>query len=128
MGRLTSGCTAGELPSSQSRPVPSHRHDPPHTRRAAMSQSSTLYIGMDVHQASMAVAYVPQEHDAEVISLGPIGTRQGEIDHLVRPLQAKAKPLVFVSEAGPLGRLALPLSHAKRPCLRGRRALTPAPT
>ena len=27
-----------------------------------MSQSSTLYIGMDVHKDSIAVAYVAQEH------------------------------------------------------------------
>jgi hypothetical protein len=31
-----------------------------------MSQSSTLFIGMDVHQESIAVAYVAQAHGAEV--------------------------------------------------------------
>jgi hypothetical protein len=36
-----------------------------------MSQSSTLYLGMDVHTDSIAVAYVAQEHAAEVIYLGP---------------------------------------------------------
>jgi methylmalonyl-CoA mutase cobalamin-binding subunit len=39
-----------------------------------MSQSSTLYVGMDVHKDSIAVAYVAQDHGAEVISLGTIGT------------------------------------------------------
>jgi transposase len=68
-----------------------------------MSQSSTLYIGMDVHKDSIAVAYVAQEHGAEVIYLGPIGTRQADIDHLTRKLQAKAQHLVFVYEAGPCG-------------------------
>ena len=68
-----------------------------------MSQSSTLYIGMDVHKESIAVAYVPKEHDAEVIYLGAIGTRQCDIDHLGRTLHAKAKHLVFVYEAGPCG-------------------------
>jgi transposase len=68
-----------------------------------MSQSSTLYIGMDVHKDSIAVAYVAQEHGAEVIYLGPIGTRQADIDQLTRRLQAKAKHLVFVYEAGPCG-------------------------
>jgi hypothetical protein len=34
-----------------------------------MSQSSTLFIGMDVHKDTMAVAYVAQEHGAEVTSL-----------------------------------------------------------
>jgi hypothetical protein len=32
-----------------------------------MRQSSTLYIGMDVHTDAMAVAYVAQAHDAEVV-------------------------------------------------------------
>jgi transposase len=68
-----------------------------------MNQSSTLYVGMDVHKDSIAVAYVAQDHGAEVISLGTIGTRQADIDHLIRKLQSKAKPLVFVYEAGPCG-------------------------
>jgi transposase len=68
-----------------------------------MSQSSTLYIGMDVHKESIAVAYVSKDHDAEVVYLGTIGTRQCDIDQLVRKLQSKAKHLVFVYEAGPCG-------------------------
>jgi hypothetical protein len=39
-----------------------------------MHQSRTLYIGLAVHKESMAVAYVAQEHHAEVVSLGNIGT------------------------------------------------------
>ena len=68
-----------------------------------MAQSSTLYVGMDVHQESIAVAYVAQEHGAEVVSLGTIGTRQCDIDQLLRHLQSKGPPLVFVYEAGPCG-------------------------
>jgi transposase len=68
-----------------------------------MPQSSTLYLGMDVHQESIAVAYVAQDHGAEVTYLGPIGTRQADIDHLIRKLQSKANHLVFVYEAGPCG-------------------------
>jgi transposase len=68
-----------------------------------MHQSSTLYIGLDVHQEAIAVAYVAQDHGAEVTYLGTIGTRQCDIDQLVRKLQSKAKPLVFVYEAGPCG-------------------------
>src|SRR5215831_9601369 len=73
------------------------------TRRSTMSQSSTLFIGMDVHKETIAVAYVAQEHGAEVIYLGTIGTRQCDIDHLVRKMQSKAKHLIFVYEAGPCG-------------------------
>jgi hypothetical protein len=68
-----------------------------------MSHSSTLYIGLDVHKESIAVASVAQEHEAEVIYLGMIGTQQCDFDQLVRKLQAKAKHLVFVYEAGPCG-------------------------
>src|SRR5215470_10365037 len=73
------------------------------TRRSTMSQSSTLFIGMDVHKETIAVAYVAQEYGAEVTYLGTIGTRQCDIDHLVRKLQSKATHLIFVYEAGPCG-------------------------
>src|ERR671923_108564 len=78
-------------------------HDLPRTRRSAMHQSSTLYIGMDVHKDSIAVAYVTQQHGAEVTFLGTIGTRQCDINQLIRQMQSKAKHLVFVYEAGPCG-------------------------
>jgi transposase len=68
-----------------------------------MNQSSTLYVGLDVHKDSIAVAYVAKDHDAEVIYLGTIGTRQCDIGQLVRKLQSKAPHLVFVYEAGPCG-------------------------
>jgi transposase len=68
-----------------------------------MSQSSTLYVGLDVHKESIAVAYVAQDHGAEVTYLGTIGTRQCDLDQLIRKMQSKAKHLVFVYEAGPCG-------------------------
>jgi transposase len=68
-----------------------------------MKQSSTLYVGLDVHKDSLAVAYVAQDHGAEVTSLGNIGTRQCDIDQLIRQLQSKSPHLVFVYEAGPCG-------------------------
>jgi transposase len=68
-----------------------------------MPPSSTLYSGMDVHQESLAVAYVAHDHGAEVTDLGPIGTRQADIDHLIRTLHSTANHLVFVYEAGPCG-------------------------
>src|SRR5262249_20439058 len=74
-----------------------------HTRRTAMHQSRTLYIGLDVHKESIAVAYVAKEDHAEVISLGNIGTRQCDIDQLIRKMQSKSKHLIFVYEAGPCG-------------------------
>jgi transposase len=68
-----------------------------------MRQASTLYVGMDVHKESSAVAYVAQAYGAEVVSLGTLGTRQCAIDKLIRQLQSKSKQLVFVYEAGPCG-------------------------
>ena len=68
-----------------------------------MSQSRTLFIGMDVHKETIAVAYGAQDHGAEVTSLGTIGTRQCDIDQLIRKMQSKAQHLIFVYEAGPSG-------------------------
>src|SRR5215510_10374058 len=74
-----------------------------HPRRSAMAQASTLFVGLDVHKETIAVAYVAEEREAEVIFLGTIGTRQCDIDKLIRKLQAKGKKLHLVYEAGPCG-------------------------
>jgi transposase len=68
-----------------------------------MPQSSTLYIGMDVHKDTIAVAYVAKAHDAEVVFLGTVGTRHCDLEQLIRKMQSKAKHLIFVYEAGPCG-------------------------
>jgi hypothetical protein len=49
------------------------------------------------------VAYVAQDHDAEVIYHGLIGTRQADIDQLIRKLSSEAQYLVCVDEAGSCG-------------------------
>jgi len=68
-----------------------------------MSQSNTLFIGMDVHKDSIAVAYVAQDHGAEVTYLGALGTRQCDLDQLIRTMPSKATHRLFVYEAGPCG-------------------------
>jgi len=68
-----------------------------------MTQFSMLYVGLDVHKESIAVAYVGQDHGAEVVSLGTIGTRPCDLDKLIRQLHSKATHLVLVYEAGPCG-------------------------
>jgi hypothetical protein len=53
---------------------------------------------MDVHKDTIAVAYVAQDHGAEVTFLGTIGTRQCDIDSLIRKMPSKAN-----TRAGPPG-------------------------
>jgi transposase len=67
------------------------------------SSKTTLYVGLDVHKESITVAYAPEGRGAEVVALGAIGTRQCDIDKLIRQLQAKGAWLEFVYEAGPCG-------------------------
>ena len=73
------------------------------TRRSARPHATTRCVGVDVHKDAIAVAYVSEAWEAEVVFLGRLGTRQCDIDQLIRTLTAKAKPLVFVYEAGPCG-------------------------
>jgi hypothetical protein len=68
-----------------------------------MSQSRTLFVGMDVHNDARSVADVPQEHGAKVTSLGSLGTRQADMDQMIRQMPSTATHLLFVSEAGPCG-------------------------
>jgi len=69
-----------------------------------MKKSTTIfYVGLDVHKDSIAVAYTSQARDTEVVYLGQIGTRQCDIDKLIRKMLSKCPNLVFVYEAGPCG-------------------------
>jgi trans-2-enoyl-CoA reductase len=43
-----------------------------------------LFVGLDAHKETIAVTYVGEERGAEVTSLGTIGTRQCDIDKLIR--------------------------------------------
>jgi len=69
-----------------------------------MKHSNTkLFVGLDVHKDSIAVAYAPEQRGAEIISLGNFGTRQCDIDKLLKKLLAHGQDLVFAYEAGPCG-------------------------
>src|SRR5207237_1868333 len=64
------------------------------TRRSTLSQSRTLCVGMDVHQETMAVAYVAQDPGAEVPDVGPSGTRQSASETLIRTMPSTAQPRI----------------------------------
>ncbi len=68
-----------------------------------MDHSTTLFVGLDVHRDFMSVVYVPHDREAEITYLGPVGTRESDIEKLVRRLKPKASRLVFAYEASPSG-------------------------
>ena len=68
-----------------------------------MAQSTPLFVGLDVHKDSIAVAYAQAQSADPPVFVGAIGTRQADLDRLIRRLQAKTSALVFAYEAGPCG-------------------------
>jgi hypothetical protein len=65
-----------------------------------MPQSSPRSVGREVQQDAIAVANVGPAHDAEGRYLGTLGTRQADLDQLVRKRPSTAQHLVFVYAAG----------------------------
>jgi transposase len=65
--------------------------------------TTTLFVGLDVHKDSISVAYASGASREEPVFVGPIGTRQCDIDKMIRRLQSKASRIVFAYEAGPCG-------------------------
>ncbi len=68
-----------------------------------MPQPTALFVGLDVHKDSISVAYAAAGLTEAPQFVGPIGTRQSDIDKLIRRLHSKASDLVFAYEAGPCG-------------------------
>jgi transposase len=68
-----------------------------------MAESTPLFVGLDVHKDSIAVAHARGQSADPPVFVGAIGTRQADLDKLIRRLQAKAPTLVFAYEAGPCG-------------------------
>jgi len=68
-----------------------------------MSKRSTVFVGLDVHKNSISVAYALENSRTEPVFVGSIGSRQYDIDKLVRRLQSKGSGLLCAYEAGPCG-------------------------
>jgi transposase len=67
-----------------------------------MAQSTPLFVGLDVHKDSIAVAHAAGGAEPPVF-VGAIGPRQADLDRLIHRLQSKASVLTFAYEAGPCG-------------------------
>src|SRR4029077_8666184 len=69
----------------------------------AMGKCTPLFVGLDVHKDSIAVAHAQGQCGDPPVFVGAIGSRQGDLDKLIRRLKAKTPTLVFAYEAGPCG-------------------------
>jgi transposase len=68
-----------------------------------MAQSTPLFVGLDVHKDSIAVAHATADSAAPPVFVGAIGSRQVDLDQLLRRWHSKAASLPVAYEAGPSG-------------------------
>ena len=68
-----------------------------------MAQSTPLFVGLDVHKDSIAVAHAAGGSAEPPVFVGAIGPRQADLDQLPRRLHGKTRTLTFAYEAGPSG-------------------------
>ena len=68
-----------------------------------MTQPTPLFVGLDVHKDSIAVAHALGHSANPPVFVGAIGPRQADLDKLIRRLASKTPTLVVAYEAGPCG-------------------------
>ena len=64
-----------------------------------MAQPPPLFVGLDVHKDSIAVAHALGQCADPPVFVGAIGSRQADLDKLIRRLHTKTPELVFAYEA-----------------------------
>ena len=68
-----------------------------------MAKTTPLFVGLDVHKDTISVAHAAGGEATPPHFVGQIGTRQCDVDKLVRRLKSLSPRLVFAYEAGPCG-------------------------
>ena len=68
-----------------------------------MAQSTPLFVGLDVHKDSIAVAHATAGSGEPPVFVGEIGTRQADLDRLLQRLRSRTSTLRVAYEAGPCG-------------------------
>jgi transposase len=68
-----------------------------------MAEPTTLFVGLDVHKDTIAVAHASPDRSSEVVYVGQVGTRASDLDKLLRRLHSHASNVVVAYEAGPCG-------------------------
>lgn len=66
-----------------------------------MSEASNLYVGMDVHKATVAIAVAEPGRNGEVRFIGNVDNKPSQIIALLRKLEKKHGAVECVYEAGP---------------------------
>mgnify|MGYP001183576636 CR=1 FL=1 len=85
----------------------------------------SIFIGLDVHKATISVGVAVGERGGEVRSLGTVPNRPDHVRKLVEKLASNGARLHFCYEAGPCGyglhRQLVELGHECAPSLSDRR-------
>ena len=68
-----------------------------------MQKTTPLFVGLDVHKETISVAYAAGGASEAPHFVGQVGTRQCDVDRLVRRLKGQSPKLIFAYEAGPCG-------------------------
>jgi transposase len=66
-----------------------------------MPKPTTLFVGLDSHKDFISVAHAEAGRSDPPVFVGSIGSRQADIDKLVRRLHSTTAQLVFAYEDGP---------------------------